>query len=260
MAKGKVKKQNTGSKIKIAERKIIDADEAFSFLKALIYGKNGTGKTRFGATAPKPIVVDCNERGTLSIRKFKDVKVFHVETWTEIDTIFWYLQAADHDRKTVVIDTMTSLAQLCMKFVLGDESSRDPSHDPDMPTKREWGKVGELMRTVILNFRNLDMHVIFLAQERRGFSEDEDEAVEVFPEVSPSVRSTLTAAVDIIGRTYVKEVVKKEGKKKVATADFRMLLGPHETYTTKDRSDSGLGRIVRDPNASKMLKKIMEGV
>jgi hypothetical protein len=229
-------------------------------LKLLVYGQNGKGKTRFGASAPKVLLIDCNEKGSLSIRHYP-TQVFKVELWTDIDLAYWLLHSGQHDFDTVVLDTITSLAQLCMKFVLGDESSRDPTKDPNMPSKREWGKVGELMRTVILNFRNLPMNVVFLAQERRGFTDDDDEdAPEVFPEVSPSVRTTLTSSVDIIGRVFIKEVVTKKGGKKVAEPSYRMLIGPSERYVTKDRSASGLPKIIPLPDSPDNLAKLIQRI
>lgn len=256
---------DVSSKLEKAKRKVSAADE-FDFLKLLVYGMNGKGKTWLGATGPKPLIVDCNERGTLSVRHFKDVQKFEVETWTDIDLAYWYLHKGDHDRQTVVIDTVSSLQSLCMKFVLGDEASRDPSKDPMMPSKREYGKVAELMKTVILNFRNLPMHVVFLAQERRGFVEDDEEAPEVFPNVSPSIRDSLTAGVDIIGRVYVKEVLQvrkgetKGGKpRKVAVPEYRLWIGPSERYVTKDRSNAGLPKVIKDPTVTGILKSITGG-
>lgn len=249
-----------GDKLARANKLVTDVSQDFEYLKVLVYGMNGKGKTWFGATAPKPLIVDCNERGTLSVRHFKDVKKFKVETWTDIDLAYWWLHKGDHDRQSVVIDTVSSLQHLCMKFVLGDEASRDPTKDPMMPSKREYGKVAELMRTVITNFRNLDMHVVFLAQERRGFIEDDEEAPEVFPDVSPSIRTSLTAGVDIIGRVYVKDVVqRKEGEKgvkKVAVPEYRLWIGPSERYVTKDRSNAGLPRVLRDPTVTGIIEKI----
>jgi hypothetical protein len=117
------------------------------------------------------------------------------------------------------------------------------------------------MRTVILNFRNLPMNVVYLAQERRGFSDDDDEAPEVFPEISPSVRSALTPAVDIIGRLYLKEVVKKGGDgKKVKELERRLLIGAHETYTTGDRSESGLPPVIRLPKRDDNLTRLIERI
>ena len=247
-------------------------NESFEHLKLLAYGNNGRGKTRLGASAPKPLLIDCNEKGTLGIRAFEGVEVAKVEEWSDIDLFYWYLKGTNHSHETVVIDTVTSLAALCMRFVLGDEASRDPTKDPTMPGRREWGKVGELMRTVILNYRNLPMHVVFLCQERRGFTEeDDDEAPEIFPEVSPSVRSTLTASVDIIGRMYVREVVRKDKEKgeKQHGVEYRMHIGPHERFLTKDRSESGLpgtlriGSSLDDPPRrdylTRLIRRIEEG-
>lgn len=262
MAIKRKRKTDGASKLQRAKAKVVDAGESFEYLKMLVYGKNGVGKTRFAATGPKPLIIDCNEKGTLSIRKFPDVKIFPLEMWTDIDLAYWYLHKGDHGHETVVIDTVSSLATLCMSFVLGDEASRDPTMDPTMPSKREWGKVAQLMKTEILKFRNLPMHVIFVAQERRGFTEDEDdEAPEIFPEVSPAVRTTLTAAVDIIGRMYVREVaVKGKGGKKETRTDYRMLTGASERYVTKDRSEADLPRVIRLSSEKDNLDKLVERI
>lgn len=262
------KKVSKEEKLKKAAARIKPAG-TFTHLKMLVYGQNGKGKTRLGASGPrKVLIIDCNEKGSLSIRNFEGVEVFPIEVWSDIDLAYWYLHSGNHEYDTVVIDTVTSLAALCMKFVLGDESSRDPTRDPNMPDKRHWGKVGELMKTQILQFRNLPMHVVFLAQEKRGFAEDDDEAPEVFPEVSPSIRTTLTAAVDIIGRVYVREVSEKQkvnGKTKtVSKPEYRMHIGPSERYVTKDRSESGLPSVIRlGPgldNLEVLVQRIKKGV
>lgn len=255
MQKTKKSTKTSGNKLDQAKAHVFDVGEEIEWLKLCVYARNGKGKTTFGASGPKPIIIDCNERGTYSVRKMKDVKVFKVETWTDVDLAYWWLKTGDHDRQTVVIDTVTSLATLCMKFVLGDESSRDPTKDPEMPTKRDWGKVGELMKTVIMNFRNLDMHVVFLAQERKSFVDDDsDEMPEIYPDLSASPRQVLTAQVNIIGRLFTKNVVKKEGKKKVRTTEYRMLLGNHDTYVTKvNVQDHGMPQVLVEPTIPKML-------
>jgi AAA domain len=258
----KRKSAKTSNKVERAKTKIVDASE-FSYLRMLVYAQNGKGKTKFGASGPNSIVIDCNDRGSLSIRRYP-AKVFKVETWTDIDLAYWYLKSGNHNFKTVALDTVTSLQTLCMKFVLGDEASRDPTKDPDMPGKRDWGKMAELMRTVIWNFRDLPMHVVFLAQERRGFSEDDEDAPEVFPDVSPSVRGTLTASVDIIGRLYVREVVrKKKGEKSKPVPSYRMFIGPSERYVTKDRSEAGLPSSLPlgpgQDNLAKLIRRIERG-
>jgi len=243
----------------------------------VVYGLNGRGKTMFGASGPAPIIIDCNEKGTMSVRNFPDVQVFALDTWSDIDMIYWYLKAGEHEHETVVIDTISSLQSLCMKFVLGDEASRDPTKDPMMPGKREWGKMSELMRTQITQFYGLEdrMNVIMLAQERRGYvDEDEEESNEpqIFPSTSPAVRETLTAGVDIIGRMFVREVVKKEKgeKKEVSGVEHRMGIRPNDRYLAKDRSQAGLPAVLRVGSSfdnpvktdylTRLITRIKEGV
>lgn len=75
----KTRSVKASDKIELAKSKITTAGETFEHLKLLAYGKNGMGKTRLGASGPKPLLIDCNERGSLSVRHFPDVEVFPVE-------------------------------------------------------------------------------------------------------------------------------------------------------------------------------------
>jgi hypothetical protein len=122
-----------------------------------------------------------------------------------------------------------------MNFVLGDESARDASRDPDMPSRQVWQKVGQLMKTQITNFRNLPMNVVFTAHTRtRNVGEDEDdEQIITGPNISPSVQSHLLGAVGLIGYMMKREVVVKnrKGVRRKASR-VRMLIGPSERFET----------------------------
>jgi hypothetical protein len=122
-----------------------------------------------------------------------------------------------------------------------------------MPDRRAWGKLSELLKPIFLDYRNLPMHVIFIAQERT-LSEEDEVTVEHVPDLSPGSRGVATGAVDIIGRVFQREVrvaSKKKGKE-VKKWQTRLLVGPHDEYTTKDRTGA-LGRIMNDPTVPKML-------
>jgi hypothetical protein len=241
--------------IKYVEDHIVDIAEADPYLKILVYGRNGQQKTRFTATAPKILIMDVDEKGTKSARRIKGAKVIKVATWREIVWVYWYMKTQGHKRfESFAIDTITGMQNVCMKRVLKESGDRDPNKDPKTASMREWGKLAQLMKEQLLDFRNLPCHVIFVAQER--VIDDEDtESIERVPDLSPGSRATATACVDIIGRIYQKEV-RKGGKKKgkeVTVWESRMLVGPHDEYTTKDRTGS-LGRIVRNPTVPKFLE------
>jgi phage nucleotide-binding protein len=206
-------------------------------LALVIYGRPKTGKTRFAASAPDVLVIDCDEKGTDSTRDDIDPFSTRIETWSELNDVYWYLQSGDHDYKSVAIDTVSGLQTICMNFILGDELARDASRDPDMPTRPLWGKLGQLMRTQITNFRNLPMNVIFTAHTRtREQGEDEDITIITGPNVSPSIQSHLLGAVGMIGYLMKREVtVKKkvDGKtRRRKVSRTRLLIGPSDRFET----------------------------
>lgn len=234
------------------ESRIEDVKLAEPHVKILVYGRNGMGKTRFAATAPDVLIVDINERGTRSVRH-SGAKVYKVRRWSDISDIYWYLKTADHPYKSVALDTITAMQALGMTHVLKEGEERDPNRDPKMPSQRDWGKLTELMKMQLLNFRNLDMNVIFTAQER--VIGDDDELGEHVPDLSKGNRAIAMGSVEVIGRIYQKEVrtVNKKTKKEKSSWEIRMLVGPHEEYATKDRTGA-LGRIVRNPTVPHILE------
>lgn len=238
------------------------ASELEQHFRGCVYGRSGMGKTRLVSTLPNVLVIDVNDKGTDSVRRDYNPTVYPVEYWGDLNEIFWFLEGGEHKFESVAIDGVTSMQTLCMKFVLGDEAARDASRDPDMPSRQIYGKVNELMKTQILNFRNLPMNVMFTALERKKATGEDDEEVDVeiysSPECSPGVAKTLEAAVGLIGYIDKKQVMrpKKEGEKKSRRVTrTRMLIGPSERYLTKDRY--GLMVPYLDaPNMNRILKTI----
>lgn len=237
-------------------RKRIQSVNISEPISMVVYARNKVGKTRFACDSDlKTLVIDCNERGTASVRKYGDrVSVYRVRQWEDLDPIFWLLRSGDHDYEVIVIDTITMLAMVCMRWVLKDDADRDFNRDPKTPDQRSWGKMGEHIKDTIIKFRNLPYHVIFTAQEKMTIAEEEDGTSTSLshPELSPAPRSTLLSAVSIIGRMYVAETTNKKGKK---VFERRMLLGPHEKYLAGNRFEE-LSYIERNPSFGGFLKKI----
>lgn len=235
---------------------IVSVDDADPWVNILIYGRNGMGKTRFGASAPNPLIVDVNEEGTRSA-KGSGAKKYPVSKWADIGDIYWYLKAGDHPHETVVLDTITAMNALCLKFCLGEAEDRDPNREVGMPDRRTYGRAGELMRAQLLAFRNLPMHVVFLAQERVIKDEDTDEPVLHTPDLPAGSRGTAMGSVSYIGRIYSQEVKTRNKTTKVITKKWedRLLIGPHEEYDTKDRTNSlgGSEGVLRNPTMAKVI-------
>jgi hypothetical protein len=131
---------------------------------------------------------------------------------------------------------MSGLQTLCLNWILGDEASRDTSRDPDQPSQRLYQKRTQLMNTVITNFRNLPMNVIFTAHTRTREQGEGDDDVTIItgPNLSPATQGHLLGAVGLIGYMLKREVVVKnpKTKKKRKVSRTRLLIGPSDRFET----------------------------
>lgn len=239
------------------ESRIFDVAESSPYVRLLAYGKNGKGKTRLAASFPKTLIIDVNEEGTRSA-KDSNSRVFPAKSWSDIAAVYWYLQKGDHPYETVAIDTLTQMQVLAMRRAMKEKVERDPEADPKQPRIQDYGKANTMMGEMILMFRNLPMHVVFLAQERVVGDPEEGEVEVHVPDMPNGSRGHAMGAVGIIGRLYQREMkVTKKGKKRTTWA-VCMLVGPHEEYESKDRTNA-LGRIVVNPTGPKIIKAWAEG-
>ena len=191
-------------------------DKVGQSLHMCVYGQQKTGKTRFACSGPKPILFMA-EPGMMTVRDIPDLQLFPVDkkgkpqkvTWSNAYDFLYFLKYGDHDRKTVVIDTVTALARTCMRYILKDEESRDTERMPNNPTMQSWGRLGqsmnEFMEELSAVCRTKGMNLIYVAQERYLKEDKEFSGPDIVPDVSPSIRSTLCEMPDIIARTLVEE-------------------------------------------------------
>jgi hypothetical protein len=71
-----------------------------------------------------------------------------------------------HKFRTVVIDSLSEVQKQCMALLLGINLDEVPLDEiPVSPEWAEWGQSTEMMRTLIRQFRDLPMHVIFVLGE-----------------------------------------------------------------------------------------------
>ncbi len=199
-----------------------------------------------GASFPAPILfIDIGDKGTDSISDVEDCYVWEISEWDDLEIAYYYLKAHQDEYKTVVIDTITGGQQSAIIKVLENKNKRtDKAGDWGTMTKREWGDVAAMMKSMITNLRDLEGNTVFIAQDRIFNIDDEDldEILmpDVGPQLSPSVAKHMNAAVSIIGNTFIKsKTVKRKGKEKEIYI-YCLRVGPNSLYTTKLRKPRGM--------------------
>ena len=231
-------------------------------LSMLVYGRSGTGKTTFAGSFPKPaLLLDIREKGTDSIANQEGVDVVSIEKWSELEEIFWYLKSGEGKTKykSVILDQVSSMQDLAMTHAMVEEGK-------EVMSQRLWGVVSGLMKTWLLNYRDLvedGMNVLFIAHDRasKGESGEDDDSIDpqVGARLMPSVAGMLNGATKVIGNTYVREVFLEDRTRKV---EYCMRLGPHAYYVTKMRNPLGTEcpESITDPRYDQIMSLMSEGV
>lgn len=130
------------------------------WIKALICGEPGSGKTLISSTFPDAYFASA-EGGLMSIADraipYADIKtsddLFELKTMLDLNPD-GREQVIGHRVNTVVIDTIDEVQRILIRERLDAERR-------DKMTLQDFGWLGEKMQTIIRGFRNLEMHVIF---------------------------------------------------------------------------------------------------
>ena len=183
------------------------------FLKVLIYGAAGSGKTVFTGTAPKAIFASA-ESGLLSIAD-KSPSFVEVKTVKDLTDLYSFLSTQEHPYETVVIDSITEINEI-IKLEIEKRVGRSMQ-------LQDWGELSKKIRELFRKFRDLPMNVILVAQEH--YMTDEDRIKKIVPSLNGKAATEIAYFMDIVG--YIN--VENDGTRWMETNTNKKLL-------TKDRS------------------------
>lgn len=244
--------------IESLKSKIRPIEDKKTTVKLLVHGYAGVGKTTFASIAPKPLIINM-EGGLLCLGKFKkfhkqlDIQVIDVETMKELQDLYLFLKSGDHDRQTVILDSLSEVRAASMDEIL-NSPLRDERYDRDMPILQDYGKNTQQMRKLVRAFRDLPMNVVFtcLSQEEK---DDLTGVTRIVPHLTPKLSRDVEGYVDIVGYLFT-DTIKNEEDEDVVVR--KMLTQPKGRYFAKDRSGK-LGIGMADPTVYHVLNKITDG-
>lgn len=254
----------------IAAKHISTPSQSTRKPKFLIYSKNKKGKTTFGISAGVPVTLVLDpEDGTDEMRT-KDPQRWKISRWEDLDDAVNFIQYGKHTYQWVVVDGLTKFSNMALKYVMKLEEERSLTRIPGLVQQRDYGKAGELMKDMMMRFHNLNIGVVYTAQERQvegGDSEDDDDIEDqtsmYVPDLPKGVKSAINALVDVIGRLYVVRLEiqtdEAEGPKQFKV-ERRLWIGESTKYDTGYRSDhSPLPDVLRNPTVPRLVRLIRTG-
>lgn len=134
------------------------------FLKMVIYGEAGAGKTRLAATTGAPTVVISAEGGLLSLRDH-DITAIEVKSIADIQEAYKWLVGSKEAQglRWVCLDSISEIAEVSLAHEKAENKN----------TMRAYGQMADQMTQLIRGFRDLpERHVYMTAKQERTQLDD----------------------------------------------------------------------------------------
>lgn len=221
----------------------------------LIHGPQGSGKSTLASTIAetgKTLFIDLvGEKGVRSFQGStysKNIQVARPDSITMLDDLFWWLDKGDHDYSAVVIDSLTSVQKMTMRYLLGhDETAvREIKQGTAPADMRTWGQALDVMQDTATFWYGLadgdrprPIHVIMTAQTKITVDE-ENGYVTRTPDVQKGALSLTLAAPDYVVYTDVEENPDHLSDDSEPPVHHVVRFGSHPGYRTKGRVPANL--------------------
>lgn len=206
-------------------------------LNMFVYGMPGAGKTYIAKTAAdagyRVLVLDA-ESGALTIRD-SDADVLPIKSTRELTEVLRELARPGHGYDVVVLDSLTEVQKMQINEIGGQSKMK----------QQTWGTIGDDLRTIVRQLRDLPLHVIAVCLSKE--TEDDDVGCRVRPALSGSMKEEVSGFFDLVGYAHVVRTEKGPRHRLAFTSAGDRLV-------TKDRS----GRLdEQEPNDfGHLLKKV----
>ena len=268
--------------VKVPQFRIETVQRRERFLKLLIYGNYGVGKTTLACSALiVPSMCDVlminAEAGDLSVDHMENLDAITVKDFRTLGRINEFLKqhckardAGNTDElikmeaflrgvdekeikkpreyHTVILDTLTELEAYCLDQLLGITDTTRLDEEAQSAEWTEYKKNNTMMLRVVRAFRDLPMHVIFTCAEK--YTQDETKKFKYTPDMTGKLSKKIQGFMDMVG--YYAQG--REGD----DIHRRLFVMPSALgkYDAKHRYQTFKGEYFDDPTVGTMLKEV----
>lgn len=204
----------------------------------LLYGAGGVGKTTFASTAPKPLLVDCENGAKYFGLRGIELDVAKVSGWSDMEGLFDIAKSGEY--QTIIIDPIGELMEKLKRFMIA-KGDRKLVQSDGSPSMAGWGWLKDTMRNTIKILRDSGVNLLIVAHVDE--KPDEDRLVKR-PMIATKLSDELVNIVDIVGYMTTSNVNDEE--KRIIIVD-----PTSDKYIAKDRTGQ-LGRII-PPNFNDII-------
>ena len=270
----------TAPALKVAPFKIGTAGRRERFLKLLVYGNYGTGKTWLAGSAVevpdmRDVILINAEAGDLTLQEFDGIDEVSVKSFATLARVYEFLKAhcvardaGDEEKlityqkqtfhteeidrlrkyRTVIIDSLSEVEQYALNQLLGVMDSTRLDDDPMAAEWKEYKQNNTMMLRLVRNFRDLPMHVIFTCAE--AYTQDETKKHKYTLDLTGKLSKKVQGFMDMVG--YLVVAAGEDGKQA-----RRLYVTPSASgrYDAKHRYTAFKGQYFDNPTIESILKQ-----
>lgn len=234
----------------ITMEELADFNESHNIL---IYGDSGVGKTPLVGMAPHAILLG-TEKGSISAKRFgSKANLIKAPTWEHIEAALDYvdkLQKTDKRREWMIVDSLTKMQVLHLRWILRMANEDNDARDLDVPAIQDHQKWQNMFKRFVDRIIDMDINVIFITTAMHREDPEGDDIV--MPDLlgkDYAIASYVCAQMDGV---YCLKAVEN---KKTGEPLWKLLTKTKPPYFAKDRYNAH-ETVVWDPFMPEIIAAI----